>query len=243
MRRKPVLCGLLFLAISIPHLLFSQTLLKPPKAKRVNFVEDIHGRKIPDPYRWLENQWSKETRAWLKEQKTYAQTILNSLPALESIRTELKPIYEVERISQPTYTEGRYYYTRRPRGAERSSIYSRESLEGEEKLVVEPTEISDDPTVTIGLQGVYAKGKFLVYYVRDGGEDEVTIRIRDLETGKDLDDVIPRGMNSRFSFNHAGDGFYYTTADKVQGSKVLFHKLGTSLKEDKLVYQALFRFS
>lgn len=238
MRRKPILSGLLILATSIPLLLLAQTLPKPPKAKRVDFVEDIHGHKIPDPYQWLEDQWSEETRVWLKEQKTYAQTILNSLPALESIRTKLKPIYDVESISVPTCTEGRYYYTRRPKDVERSSIYSRESLDGEEKLVVDPNEISYDPTVTIEMQGVYAKGKFLVYNVRDGGEDEVTIRIRDLETGKDLDDVIPRGMNSRLSFNHSGDGFYYTTADKVHGSKVLFHKLGTNLKEDKLIYQA-----
>jgi prolyl oligopeptidase len=216
----------------------AQNLPKVPEAKRTNFIEEIHGRRIPDPYRWLEDQWSKDTRQWLAEQRKYAETILGQLPSVGQMTKELEPIFSAESMSVPSLMQGRYYYNKKPKGAEREAIYSRSSLDGEEKLVLDPNEVSRDLTVTVKTLGVSAKGKYLAYVVRDGGEDEVTLRILNLETGRNLEDVIPRGMHWDFSFNSAGDGFYYSLDDKRHGAKVLFHKLGTDIKDDKIVFEA-----
>ncbi len=235
---KKSLWTLMAVFVSVHFFVSSQRMPEPPKAKRVDFVEDIHGHRIPDPYRWLEDQWSAETRKWLAEQKQYAESILDSLPAVEQVKKLLEPVYAVEKISEPSFAEGRYYYMKKSKGEERYAIFAREELDGEEKIVLDPKEISDDLTVTIEMRGVYAKGKYLAYNVRDGGEDEVTIRIRSLETGKDLEDVVPRGMHWSFSFNNAGDGFYYSLDDKTEGGKVFFHRLGTDIKDDKIVFKA-----
>jgi prolyl oligopeptidase len=227
--------------ISVQSFVLGQKAPEPPKAKRMNFVEKIHGQRLPDPYRWLEDQWSAETRKWLAEQRQYAESILGNLPSLNQLKEMLTPVYAAEKVSVPSHAEGHYYYMKKPKGAERYAIFSREGLYGEEKIVLDPKEISDDLTVTIGIRGVYAKGKYLAYNVRDGGEDEVTIQIRDLKTGKDLDDMVPCGMHWSFSFNTAGDGFYYTLDDKINGARVFFHKLGTDFKEDKVVFESMHR--
>lgn len=235
-RKSFWLCLIAALVLELSAL--AQNLPKVPGAKRVNYIEEIHGRRIPDPYRWLEDQWSKDTRQWLTEQRKYAETILGRLPFVSQMTKKLEPIFSAESISVPSFIEGRYYYSKKPKGAERDAIYSRPSLDGEEKLVLDPNGISKDLTVTVKTLGVSAKGKFLAYIVRDGGEDEVTLRILNLETGHDLDDVVPRGMHWDFAFNSAGDGFYYSFDDKRHGAKVIFHKLGADIKDDRVIFEA-----
>jgi len=230
------LCLIAALALALPGP--AQDFPKAPESKRANYIENIQGRKIPDPYRWLEDQWSKDTRRWLAEQGKYAEAILGRLPSLRQVTKKLEPVFSEESISVPSLMEGRYYYSKKPAGEEREIIYSRTSLDGEETLVLDPGRISPDPTVTVRALGVGAKGKYLAYSVRDGGEDEVTLRILDLETGQDLEDVVPRGMHWHFAFNTSGDGFYYSYDDKKHGAKVFFHRLGTDVRDDKVVFEA-----
>jgi prolyl oligopeptidase len=225
---------LLILGCSLP----AQELPKVPESKRSGFVEQIHGQRIPDPYRWLEDQGSKETRRWIGDQTKYAEAILDRLPYQARIRRDLEPFFSAETLSVPTFAERRYYYSKKPRGAEREAIYSRSSLDGEEKLVLTPDRISGDPTITVEMRGVSAKGEYLAYAVRSGGEDEVVLRVMNLETGLDLDDVVPRAMHWHFAFNTAGDGFYYSVEDKIHGPKIFSHRLGTALKEDRVVFEA-----
>ena len=225
-------------ALCLGALMSSPQDITTPKAKRLNFIEEIHGHRIPDPYRWLEDQWSPETRAWLAGQNKYAGAVLGNLPFLKEITAALEPVYTAERLSVPEFSAGRFYYTRKLKAAERQAIYSRPTLDGEEKLILDPSELSDDPTVTVEIRAVSPKGRYLAYNYRDGGEDEVTIRIRDLESGKDLSDIIPRGMHWCFAWNTAGDGFYYSADDKVKGARVFFHRIGQELKDDALVYEA-----
>jgi len=228
----------LIVALVLGHQAPAQELPKAPEAKRSGYVERIHGQQIPDPYRWLEDQWSKETRRWLAGQEKYARGILDGLPSVGRLTQELEPVFSAETMSVPSFIEGRYYYSKKPKGAEREALYSRPSLDGEEKIVLDPNEISPDPTVTVDMLGVSPKGKYLAYSVRDGGEDEITLRFRDLATGRNLDDVVPRGMHWSFAFNSAGDGCYYSTDDKKHGAKVFFHKLGTAVQDDAVVFEA-----
>ncbi len=229
---------LLLLAFSLGAAEPSPQNIAKPKAKRIRFVEVIHGQRIPDPYRWLEDQWSQETRAWLSEQEKYAKAVLSGLPSVKEITAALEPIYMAERMSVPDFSAGRFYYTKKLKAAERNAIYSRPSLDGEEKLVLDPAELSVDPTVTVEIRAVSPKGKYLAYNHRDGGEDEVTIRIRDLQSGNDLKDRIPRGMHWAFAWNTTGDGFYYSVDDKVKGARIFFHRIGTEPLDDPLVYEA-----
>jgi prolyl oligopeptidase len=228
----------MFLALSLGAAVPSSQDIAKPKAKRVHFIEEIHGRRIPDPYRWLEDQRSPETRAWLAEQEKYAAALLSNLPSVKEITAALEPVYATERMSVPEFSAGRFYYTKKLKGAERNAIYSRPTLDGEEKLVLDPAELSSDPTVTVEILAVSPEGEYLAYSHRDGGEDEVTIRIRDLGSGKDLEDLVPRGMHWSFAWNTAGDGFYYSVDDKVRGARVFFHRIGRELKDDPLVYEA-----
>lgn len=214
------------------------TLPPAPPAKRLDFVEEVNGRRIPDPYRWLEDQDGAETGAWLASQRQYAEDVLSGLPAVPELTRQLEPFYQSDRMTVPFFSEGFYYYTRKQSGAERYSICRRPTLDGPETVVLDPARISADPTVTVEIRSVSPKGKYLAYSVRDGGEDETAIRILDLESNADLPDLVSRGMHWSFSFNHTGDGFYYSSDDKIQGGKILFHRLGTRTTDDALIYQA-----
>lgn len=228
----------LFAALVLGLQAISWDLPKTPRSKRTAYIEEVHGHRLPDSYRWLEDQWSKETRRWLADQERYAEAILEQLPSLSHVTLKLEPVFSAESISVPRFVGRRLFYSKKLKGADREAIYSRSSLNGEETLVLDPNRISKDPTVTVSIVGVSSNNKYLAYSVRDGGEDEVTLRILDLETGRDLDDVIHRGMHWHFAFNTAGDGFYYSVDDKKNGAKVFFHELGTAVENDKLVFKA-----
>src|SRR5207248_1048519 len=98
-------------------------------------------------------------------------------------------------------------------------------------------EVSADLSITLGMRGVYGAGRYLVYEIRHGGEDETEVRIRDLTTGRDLSDRLSRGFDQGVVLNSELTGFYYTSWDKKKGSKAYFHKLGSDFAQDRLLYE------
>jgi prolyl oligopeptidase len=209
----------------------------PPTARRSDFFETLHGATVPDPYRWLEDQWSKETRDWIDGQMTYSRPTLMNLPSFARVEKRMRELFNIEQVSGvPSVINGKLYYAKRPKNAERFAIYVRDGLKGQERIVLDPAEISNDLSITIGMRGIYG-ARYLVYDIRHGGEDETEVRIRDLTTGKDLADRFARGFNSGVVFNADLSGFYYTTWDKKKGYKARFHKLGADFAQDRVLYE------
>src|SRR5215467_1913325 len=209
-----------------------------PMARRSDFVETLHGVSIPDPYRWLEEQWTPETRSWIDSEMAYSRPLLTNLPSYSRVEKRLRELFNIDQISGiPTVVGGKLYYARRPKNAERFAIYVRDGLKGQERVVLDPAEVSTDLSITIGMRGVYGAGRYMVYEIRHGGEDETEVRIRDLTTGRDLSDRLPRAFNQGVVLNSDLSGFYYTLWDKKKGSKAYFHKLGSDFAQDRLLYE------
>jgi prolyl oligopeptidase len=209
-----------------------------PVARRSDFVENLHGVSISDPYRWLEEQWSTETRRWVDAEMSYSRPLLTNLPSFPRVEKRLREMFNIEQISGiPTVVDGKLYYAKRPKDAERFSIYVRDRLKGPERVLLDPAEISPDLSVTVEMEGIYGPGRYMVYDIRHGGEDESEVRIRDLMSGKDLPDRLPRGLNEGAVLNAGLNGFYYTKRDRRKGSKACFHQLGTDFARDRVLYE------
>jgi prolyl oligopeptidase len=207
-------------------------------ARRSDFVETLHGVSIPDPYRWLEEQWTSETRSWIDSEMAYSRPLLTNLPSYSRVEKRLLELFNIDQISgTPTVVGGKLYYSKRPKNAERFALYVRDGLKGQERILLDPAEVSADLSIAIGMRGIYGAGRYLVYEIRHGGEDETEVRIRDLTTGKDLADRLSRGFNQGVVLNSDLTGFYYTVWDKKKGSKAYFHKLGSDFAQDWLLYE------
>lgn len=209
-----------------------------PSTTRVEVVDTVAGHAVPDPYAWLENQHAPDVRQWIDAQNRFTDAVLESLPSLRRVEARFLELFDVEEVQPPRLVNDRLYYMKRPRGAQRFGLYVRDGIDGEEQLLLDPAEIDEDPTVTIDFAGVYGSGKYLVYEVRQGGEDETEIRIRDLESGSELPDRLPRALYRSFSFDSGLSGFYYAISDKQGPVRVYYHRLGTEHSSNTLIFQS-----
>jgi prolyl oligopeptidase len=185
MNRK--LTALLPLAIfSLNGLLcFAQEHKAPPATRVDNVSETLHGVTITDPYRWLEDQNSPDTRAWINAQNEYSASVLGSLPFRSGIRERLTQLLRIDTISAPFARGGRYFLSKRRADQNQSVIYVRNGLNGKDEVLLDPNTMSADQTTSVQIQDISADGKLMVYGVRQGGEDEVTISLLDVDTRKE----------------------------------------------------------
>jgi prolyl oligopeptidase len=213
---------------------------KCPPVTRVDDVkETIHGVVVSDPYRWLEDQNSAETRAWIDAENACTQAVLTTLPGREAIAKRLGELIKVDTIGLPTERGGRYFYSKRLAGQDLYVLYMRRGAAGAEEVLVDPAGMSADHTTSVNFQGISDDGKIVAYGVRKGGEDEVAIHFVDTDTRKDLPDVLPRARYGAVSFNREKTGFYYAelTAD---GPRVFYHAYargdGADFGKDKTIF-------
>lgn len=218
----------------------------PPETRQAVVVDTIHGVAIPDPYRWLEDQDSPETRAWIDAQNAYAEQIIDNQPIRAAVRARLQALLDVPDIGSPTRRGAYEYFTLRRRGAELPVIYRRpappaDSLvpidpDAEYETVLDPTGTSPGNTVRYELLTISQDGKRLIYAVRDGGQDEVRIRVRDVAAGVDMADSLPNALYSDVSFTRNQDGFYYIYRSRDTGSHVYRHRFGTDRARDAMLF-------
>ena len=203
----------------------------PPPTERREVVETLHGVEIRDPYRWLEDQDAPETRAWIETQNAYTDTLLKPLPRRDALETLVVTVLKVDAIGLPTERGGRYFYSRRRADADLSVLHVREGIDGEDRVLVDPHPMSPDHTISVSYLDISRDGRLVVYAVRDGGVDEISIHLRDIDTGTDLDDSLPAARYGQVSLTPDKTGFYYERYGDVT-PRVMFHALGTDPSAD-----------
>ncbi len=220
----------------------------PPSTEQIPFTETIHGVEFQDPYRWLEDQDSPATRAFIDRQNEYAEQILGQPPERDWARRRLRELMGTPAIGSPNKAGDYELFTLRRAGEELASIVRREAPEDapegapgpidparDYEVVVDPADLGGDYT-HLDVVSVSPDGRLLLYNVRVGGEDETTARLRDLEQNVDLDFELPRALNDQAFFAKDGSGIYYTVRDRSEGSRVRFHTFGTDRADDALVF-------
>ncbi len=220
----------------------------PPETERVPFNETIHGVEFEDPYRWLDEQDSPATRAFIDRQNEYAEQILGEPAERDWARRRLRELMDTPAIGGPNKAGDYELFTLRRPGEELASIVRREAPgdapeagpakidpAGEYEVVIDPAELGGEYT-HLGIGSVSPDGRLMLYNVRIGGEDETTVRLRDLEQNVDLEFELPRALNDQAFFAKDGSGIYYTIRDRYEGSRVRFYTFGTDRAEDTLVF-------
>lgn len=226
----------------------------PPSYPDPTVVDIYHGQAVPDPYRWLEDLDSEQTRAWIEAQNHLTFNYLQQIPARQRIRERLTQLWNYEKYSQPFKEGGRYFYFKNDGLQNQSVLYTQESLEGQARVLLDPNTFSEDGTVALaGIaisrardSGAEHAGRYLAYGLSCSGSDWQEWKVRDIETGEDLPDHLRWVKFSGASWTLDGQGFFYSRYDEpAPGSeyesanyfqKLYYHRLGTSQSEDVLVY-------
>jgi prolyl oligopeptidase len=248
--------GILMLLIALATLVFAMTMLAAsndappsltyPKAKTVDQVDDYHGTKVADPYRGLEDTDSADTRAWIEEENKVTFHYLEQIPYRQAIHDRLKKLWNYERYGVPEQQGGRYFYQHNTGLQNQSVLLVADSVTAEPRLLLDPNTLSADGTVALVGHAVTDDGKLLAYGTSASGSDWMEWRVRDVDTGKDLPDLVKWVKFSGASWTKDGKGFFYSRYDEPkQGTmlrdanyfhKLYYHKLGTQQSEDKLIY-------
>jgi prolyl oligopeptidase len=222
------------------------TPLSYPVAKKVDQTDDYHGTVVADPYRWLEDANSADTKAWVDAENKVTQSWLAQIPQREAIRQRLTELWNYERYSVPYKEGGRYFFSRNNGLQNQSVLYTMKSLKDSPRLLLDPNTLAADGTVALAGMAVSPDGKLLAYSTAASGSDWNEIRVRDVDTGKDLEDHIQWVKFSSTAWTHDGKGFFYSRYDAPKEAtkladvnyfqKLYFHKLGTPQSADVLVY-------
>ena len=209
---------------------------KPPATRQDNVRETIHGVEIVDPYRWLENPGSAETRHWIDAQNTYAHALLDHQPVRGAISKRLTEMLRHEQTGEPVLRGGYYFFQKRAAGQELWSIYRRAGSDAADELLVDPNPLSADHRTSVSLLSVSDDGSLLAYKVRRGGEDETEIHILDVAKRQDLSERYPRALYLGFAWKKDNSGFYYSVGKRDVGKRLYYHALGSNPAGDKEVF-------
>ena len=222
-----------------------QKKLTYPKAEKVDTVDVYFGTEVADPYRWLENDTSAATAAWVEAENKVTNEYLAQIPFRKQLLERLTNLANYEKIGAPFKKHGKYYFYKNDGLQNQSVLYVQDSLEGEPRVFLDPNKLSDDGTVALTGLSFSHDGKYAAYTISRSGSDWTEIYVLDTVTGQLLDDHIEWAKFTGAAWQ--GDGFYYSAYDApVKGKefsnvnenhKVYYHKIGTPQTEDKLIYQ------
>jgi prolyl oligopeptidase len=210
--------------------------------------DTVHGQKIADPYRWLEDEASPEVQAWMTAQDTYARAQLASAPHRDELAARLKQLFYFDAVSAPVHRHGRFFYTRKHADKEKMIVYWKQGETGAEKVLFDPNQWSADGSTGLGDWAPSWDGKYVAYAVKEHNSDESVTRVFDVAAGKDLPDTIEGTKYAQASWMPDSHGFYYTwvppvgdkvtVADRPGFAELRFHKLGTPPATDPVVHPA-----
>jgi prolyl oligopeptidase len=225
----------------------AQTKIEYPQTRKVEQTDDYHGTKISDPYRWLEDDNSAETKAWVEAQNKVTFAYLNQIPERARIKARLTELWNYERYSAPFERGGKYFYTKNNGLQNQSVWYVAESLKDQGRVLIDPNTLSPDGTVALSGLAISRDGKMMAYGVSVSGSDWQEWRFREIETGKDLPDVLRDIKFSSADWSKDAKGVFYSRFPAVgekerltslnYNQKIYYHRLGTPQSEDVLVYE------
>ncbi|MBI2381307.1 MAG: S9 family peptidase [Gammaproteobacteria bacterium] len=230
--------------------------LSYPAARTVEQMDDYHGVKIADPYRWLEDDNSAETKAWVKEQQALTSGYLAAIPEREAIAKRLSALWNYEKFHVQvaggngfpavTIRKGRYFFWKNDGLQNQWVLYVSQGVKGEPKMVLDPNTFSADGTASVGALSISPDGKRVAYAISKAGSDWQTWKVRDVDSGKDLADTLEWVKFSGAGWTADSKGFYYSRYDKPAEGKALteanyhqklfFHQLGDAQDQDVLTY-------
>ena len=208
---------------------------KCPPTARIDSAKDTYGSTVvADPYRWLEDQNSPETRAWIGAEQKCTEGALSTLPGRTQISRRLTELLHADSYEAPLERGGRYFFRKRLAGQDLLQIYMRRK-DGADELLIDPLPWSMDHSASATLRSVSKDGKLLFYGRREGGQDEISVHVMDVDARRDLADVLPSGRY--FSIEPAPDNkrIYYTLATE-KGPRAYYHEMGADAAKDKLVF-------
>lgn len=219
-----------------------------PASQTVEHVDDYHGTKVADPYRWLEDLDSPETKAWVAAQNAFTDAKLAQMPELAVVKARLTELWNYPRTSLPFREAGWYFYTKNDGLQNQSPLYVRAGLAGAERLLLDPNTLSTDGTVAVALTSASPDGKWLGYGLARGGSDWRELKLRDVATGQDAPDLVLWAKFTGMSWTHDSAGFFYArypapaggdskVFSKLEHRKLYYHRVGTPQEQDTLVFE------
>ncbi len=216
-----------------------------PVSRKSDHVDEYHGVKVADPYRWLEDENSEETKLWVKAQNEVTFAHLETIPFRKAVRARLEQLWNYERTSIPSIQKGKYFYSHNTGMQNQSVIYVRDGGRGVPAILLDPNLLSEDGTVSVAGMSVSHDARYFAYLISRGGSDWNEAYVIDIETGKNLIDHLEWLKFSGITWY--GDGFFYSRYNPEDESKALsgkneyhsvyYHKLNTPQSEDKLIFR------
>ena len=221
--------------------------LKYPNTKTVAQTDDYFGTKVADPYRWLEDLDSAQTKSWVEEQNKLTFSYLEKIPQRAQLKTRLTELWNYEKYSAPFKEGNRYFYYKNDGLQNQSVLYVADSISDKGRVLLDPNSLSTDGTVALSGISISDDGKILAYGLSSAGSDWQEWRFRDVESGKDLPDVLKDIKFSGASWSKDGKGIYYSRypkvedADKLENAnyyqKLYYHALGAPQTDDNVIYE------
>ena len=214
-----------------------------PETHKGGITNTYFGTTVPDPYRWLEDDRSAETAAWVKAENEVTFNYLAKIPFRAAIKARMERLWNYERVSAP-FTEGSYTYYYKNNGLQNQSVLYRKDKSGKEEVFLDPNTFSKDGTTSLAMVNFTTKGDLAAYMISEGGSDWGKIILIDAITKKPLGETIENVKFSGVAWK-GREGFYYSTYEKPEGSllsaktdqhKLYYHKLGTPQKDDKVIF-------
>jgi prolyl oligopeptidase len=217
-----------------------------PAARMSPQVDDLHGVGVADPYRWLEDIDSDETRAWVESENKITFAYLETIEERAPIQKRLESLWNFERYSAPWEEGGRYFFSKNDGLQNQSVYYWTDSLDAEPKVMLDPNVLSADGTTAVASLSVSHDGKYLAYALSDAGSDWKRWKVRDIASGKDREDLLEWSKFTGVSWTPDNKGFFYGAYDAPKpgdefeqvnkNQKLYYHQLGAKQKADKLIY-------
>lgn len=219
-----------------------------PKTPRVDAADEHFGRRIADPYRWLENdiRRDRDVAAWVEAQNAVSAPYLAGLPARDVFHKRLTALFDHERLTAPKKRGARYFFTRNAGLDNQAVLFVCEGVSGADRVVIDPNQWSEDGATVLAEWAPSEDATHLAYAIQEGGTDWRTIRILDIESNTILDDEIKWARFTSVAWVKDGSGFFYSRNPEPETDAafvapalehaVYFHRLGTPQSDDKLIH-------
>ena len=234
MNKSIIMCSALLVGTAIG----TNAKVNYPETKRVDTVDVYFGTKVADPYRWLEDDHSEETAQWVKAENKVTQDYLAKIPFRNDIKKRITELANFTKWGTPFKVNEKYYYFKNDGLQNQSVLYVQDSMDGEARVALDPNTLSTDGTVALQQVNFSKNGRYLAYTITRNGSDWNEIYVKDMLTGKVLDDHIKWAKFTDAQW--LGDGFFYSAYDEPEAElssknefhRVCYHRLGTPQSED-----------